>query len=853
MRVNHFFGRIIIVLMLVLCGGVTVPVMAAESNISVTEGADITKTLNKALQDARDTATDAAPVTITLPAGKYNISAALHIYSNTVLDLNGSVITFTGTNSNMIMTATNEFNTSDANKGYTGVKNIVIQNGTFVGSASCTSSMVKLQHATNVKLYGLTVTGGACKHQAEIAAIDGFYVTNCTFSDMKVDKVDGEKAKYEALQLDIPCATSVYPYAYEDGTPMRNVEITGCTFQNVPRGVGTHTLLTGAYHENIKISNNTFSDINEEAIVALGYVGCEIKNNKIERCGAGILCQMFKSTDDKSSIYTTIMDGKQSNVRTVIKNAKTEISGNTISIKYTSSTCEKQAIRVEGRVLDTDLTVADKTKVPAGDYRIAGVTVKNNTIVTAGSGIHMIGTEDCQVQDNKITGAEYYSKDANRTKYDGIFIEANAANVLVSGNTISNVPRDGIFIQNKSTVAGVVNNTINGCDGQGIHLFDSAGVTGGITNNQMTGCLGGGILASTKCSIDEISDNSMGDMIRKNNKSDGICIYMNSVVSGDIRNNIISKANGAGITVTTGSTVNGSIAKNTLDQIQKNGIFIYKNSSVKKDIADNKLSGVSLNGVMINDKANVLGGVTGNTLKKVSGKGIFVYDKSRKSYVGGGIVKNVISGVKKQGIDISSTKKPLGVTDNKITTGSAEGIIINVRNTDGLVTVQDNTITGNNKANAIRVVKGKALLGGNKIAKVKIGILINKAAKAEVLPNVYGKKVKKQLQIAGTFAKNTAKKITVKSLNAAKGQVKLNSTVIAQVNTYEVQYSTDPTFAGGVRKINLTCADRAKKVSASIKGLKKGKTYYVRISGYTIVKNKKVYYGFSKPKMVIVK
>lgn len=106
-----------------------------------------------------------------------------------------------------------------------------------------------MAHATNVKISGVTLSGGGCAHQMEVCAIDGFTVDGCVFKDMEAvyDGVD----KQEALQLDIPCSEDVFLNAYQDGTVMKNVTIKNCTFSNVPRGLGSHTALLGAYHENI--------------------------------------------------------------------------------------------------------------------------------------------------------------------------------------------------------------------------------------------------------------------------------------------------------------------------------------------------------------------------------------------------------------------------------------------------------------------------------------------------------------------------------------------------------------------------------------------------------------------------
>ena len=53
-------------------GGDIYAVSGTQITVSVTEGTDVTKTLNKALEQARDQATDSVPVTVSLPKGNYN-------------------------------------------------------------------------------------------------------------------------------------------------------------------------------------------------------------------------------------------------------------------------------------------------------------------------------------------------------------------------------------------------------------------------------------------------------------------------------------------------------------------------------------------------------------------------------------------------------------------------------------------------------------------------------------------------------------------------------------------------------------------------------------------------------------
>lgn len=447
--------------------------------VSAKNGSDIARELDNALKEARDTATDSNPVTVKVVAGSYKLSSTLHIYSNTTLDLTeGVTFTYSRTSSNMIETGTNgtykghsDFNASLACKGYSGFRNISIIGGKWLGNSNCDSSLIRLFHAKNIKLENVTVSGGGCAHQVELAAIDGLKVNKCTFKDLARRKSSGN-LKQEALQFDIPCDTSIYKSTYLDGTTMKNVEVTNCLFQNVPRGVGTHTLLNGAYHENIKITGNIFKNIQEEAIIALTYYNCEIKNNVIENCGGGVLIQYFKPLS--SSVMSTIFDGKKVYKGQVRHNAKMVVENNRMTIKYTKYSDEVCGVKVYGRKVSTTEKDKKNKTIPKKDYYISGVKVRNNVITTAGHGVHMMDVQDSEATGNKITGKNYYAKDPRRKKYDGVFVDLGSKRITTNSNIIKNMARSGVFTQNYSTSMIITNNQISGCKQHGVQMFNKS-------------------------------------------------------------------------------------------------------------------------------------------------------------------------------------------------------------------------------------------------------------------------------------------------------------------------------------------------------------------------------------------
>ena len=579
--------------------------------VSAKNGSDIAWELDNALKEARDTATDSNPVTVKVAAGSYKLGSTLHIYSNTTLDLTeGVTFTYSRTSSNMIETGTNgaykgysDFNASSACKEYSGFRNISILGGKWYGNSKCVSSLIRLFHAKNITLENATVSGGGCAHQVELAAIDGLKVNKCTFKDLARRKSSGN-LKQEALQFDIPCDTSIYKSTYLDGTTMKNVEVTNCLFQNVPRGVGTHTLLNGAYHENIKITGNTFKNIQEEAIIALTYYNCEIKNNVMENCGGGILIQYFKPLSN--SVMSTIFDGKKVYKGQTRHNAKMVVENNRMTIKYTKYSDEVCGVKVYGRKVTSTEKDKRNRKIPKKDYYISGVKVRNNTITTAGHGVHMMDVQDSEVTGNKITGKNYYAKDPRRKKYDGVFVDLGSKRITTDSNIIKNMDRSGVFAQNYCTSMIITNNQISGSKLHGVQMF----------NKSTCGKLSGNVLSNIKEHAVHISK-----------------------ATANISNNTISKAP-YGVYVT--SDAKGKIYQNT-----------YKSGVKKKVYVGGTTSGMTPKAPKLTKKS---GSKTAMTVKwkKVSGVGGYEVQYSTDPKLISG-VKSVSVSAKKTS---ASVKKP---------------------------------------------------------------------------------------------------------------------------------------------------------------------------------------------------
>lgn len=99
--------------------------------------------------------------------------------------------------------------------------------------------------------------------------------------------------------------------------------------------------------------------------------------------------------------------------------------------------------------------------------------------------------------------------------------------------------------------------------------------------------------------------------------------------------------------------------------------------------------------------------------------------------------------------------------------------------------------------------------------------------------------------------KNKPKKTSIKSVKGKKKGFKVTWKKVPSAKGYQVKYSTSRYFFE-----SLTYTKNVKKAtttSATVKNLRRGRTYFVKVRTYKTVKGKKVYSDWSKVKTVTVK
>lgn len=141
--------------------------------------------------------------------------------------------------------------------------------------------------------------------------------------------------------------------------------------------------------------------------------------------------------------------------------------------------------------------------------------------------------------------------------------------------------------------------------------------------------------------------------------------------------------------------------------------------------------------------------------------------------------------------------------------------------------------TGNKKVATVNS-KGKVTVKGTGKATITV------TAKAT---STYSKSVKK-ITVYGV-----PKKPEMKKLTAGKKKFTVQWKKDKKADGYQVQYSTDKKFKKNVKSVNVS----KKSTKATVKKLKKRKTYRVRVRSYKKINGKKYYSGWGKVKSVKVR
>ena len=472
------------------------------------------KAVDAAIDQAREKAeSDGKIWTVkVVPNGTWSIGHGFKLYSNLTLDLTGVTIRRTE-GDNIIHIGPSE----TATEGVTGYyyHDITIIGGTF-DCANLNATGIKGAHVKNWTMEGCTVMNTVNAHLMEVAACDGLTLKNCTFKNQQSTK---SANRSEAVQMDVLTGKHFNGYRVE-ALPMKNVTVTGCTFENVPRGVGSHTAILNAPFTGIRIKNNRFINNDSCPISFCYWKDVEISGNTITGSPRGIAIFSINSVGGTNRSYGTYLPSvidAEGGVISGLSDAYQEpqdqkilISGNTMKLTTKSDPYagyENIGILLYGVNVNSSAakkTYSDKSGgCPQGAYYLNGVTITGNTITCASHGIRLTQARNCTISKNKIyrtSGAK------NSGTIYGIHLTSGAKAVDITGNTVNKNFTKGIALTRGALGGSITGNTVKNTKQRGITLEGASADK--INNNKIKTSKQYGIVLTNGSKVNEIKKNS---------------------------------------------------------------------------------------------------------------------------------------------------------------------------------------------------------------------------------------------------------------------------------------------------------------------------------------------------------
>ncbi|MBR4542101.1 MAG: right-handed parallel beta-helix repeat-containing protein [Lachnospiraceae bacterium] len=573
-------------------------------NVKLKDGQDATTEIQKALDEAAKAGTKKKQAMVKVPAGTYLLSKSLVIGSNTYLKLDKK--TYMKKNPNSKDPVAHMLHAVRGNKGgYSDNARITVDGGVWDTefrqyNEKTSSSIFMFAHTNNLKILNVTLRNSFGTHLIELGGVKKVTIKNCTLYGYKAPSSDVEK---EAIQFDNCHNDTILSYGEPfDDSPCTDVTVTNCEIYNYPRAVGSHTMVEGIYHKNIKIVNNSFHDIDDAAVYGYNYINLTVKGNKMENVGAGI--QVKTDSVAKNTIVSRNKGVKAMKVSG--NNFKLKITDNVITLKKTLD----QSGADSGSSIGIFIYGSEK-------YPMKNVTISSNKITCHSSGIYLRYVDDAAISDNTVTrfsGAA--AADGTKFAEDAIKLLASSG-AKITGNTVScaSAPfENGIAMRDGSKNAVVSSNTITGAGKGGIALYSSSSIKSG-DGNTISDTGANGIVVGGDCSVNLTG----GTITNAGGKGINVMESGNLTVSGMT----ISGSTGRGIDIAGKSKV--SISGCTIMSGSANGIFVDGDTDTTITgctIKNNKGNAIQLKVGRVKITNNVF---KDNCLSEADGKAVAVF------------------------------------------------------------------------------------------------------------------------------------------------------------------------------------------------------------------------------------
>lgn len=406
-------------------------------------------TFTTAMQRVLDMAKgDGIGVHAVVKTGKYDLTAELRAYADTVIESQEGVEYTRKHNGYMLMTDARGSSTT----GYSGAGNIRVTGGVWncngVAYPSKASGF-RFSHGKGFIVERVEIKDPANSHHIEFNACADIHVRENRF----LGWAGTADTFNEAIQLDI-AMFGVTDIGADDSTPCKDVWIENNYFGNsgtvgsnsIGRAIGAHNSVMGKAQTNINISGNTIEDTLSWAIRAYNWEDVSIKDNIFRRVGAGINVRAaITGVDTMDSV------GNQVGAEPLYNFT---ITGN----NFRRTTSKGRMIEIYGE--------------SGTSGKIYGAIVSDNTIDMTGSTTSYDAIDFSFTEDITCTG--------NRIKNctgRGIIVVTSSHSATISGNTLKSIGEDGIYLGTGCNYITVTGNIVQQTGYNGLYANSNELVT----------------------------------------------------------------------------------------------------------------------------------------------------------------------------------------------------------------------------------------------------------------------------------------------------------------------------------------------------------------------------------------
>ena len=405
------------------------------------------------IQDALNRIRDAKAVKLFIPAGDYLIHDCLLVYENTTINMDNNTIILRGNTNELFMNGPY----SDKFTKYNGRGNIHFIGGTLDHNyeqidkyPTKAANMINLKHAENITFNNVKFRNVISYHALDCNGIKNLRITDCVFEGYINLTTESMK---EAIQISEYTQDGIAGSGEYDGTPCRDVIITGNTFResdildSFHVGVGNHFSVHNIYQSNFNISNNTFQNIVQAAVRPYKWNNVRVENNTFEACAQGVRISSVGGLDKSSNDIHGVPSGKpQAGSLYFINNNffsnYTKFGITIYGQQYDDNTAYVNNININANIFDCDNNDVGE----AINLRICqNIHIKDNTINSGYRGIRHTGCNTIFIDKNYINNVRTEAVFNEISPYVGY--AAQVRHLHITNNLINTTGRNGIFVQ----------------------------------------------------------------------------------------------------------------------------------------------------------------------------------------------------------------------------------------------------------------------------------------------------------------------------------------------------------------------------------------------------------------------